>query len=106
MPCLEKNHLKTSAHRLNNRYVDLSIDPLNLHILLLSILSNDIKNDLWRVYNRENLKNKIHVPMGRGRDRWEDQAVDGRIILRWIFRKWEAGTGWNWLRIGTGGGRL
>ena len=34
--------------------------------------------------------------------------VDGRIILGWIFRKWEGvvGTGWSWLRIGTGGGRL
>jgi hypothetical protein len=34
--------------------------------------------------------------------------VDGRIILRWIFRKWEgvAGTGWSWLRIGTSGGHL
>jgi hypothetical protein len=31
-----------------------------------------------------------------------------RIILRWIFRKWEGvvGTGWSWLRIGTGGGHL
>jgi hypothetical protein len=30
------------------------------------------------------------------------------IILRWIFRKWEGvlGTGWIWLRIGTGGGHL
>ena len=35
------------------------------------------------------------------------RIVDGRIILRWIFRKWEGvvGTGWSWLRIGTGGGR-
>jgi hypothetical protein len=34
--------------------------------------------------------------------------VDGRIILRWIFRKWEGvvGTEWSWFRIGTGGGRL
>ena len=33
---------------------------------------------------------------------------DGRIILRWIFRKWEGvvRTGWSWLRIGTGGGHL
>ena len=31
-----------------------------------------------------------------------------RIILRWIFRKLEGvvGTGWSWLRIGTGGGHL
>jgi hypothetical protein len=29
-------------------------------------------------------------------------------VLRWIFGKWEGvvGTGWSWLRIGTGGGRL
>ena len=32
--------------------------------------------------------------------------MEGRIILRWIFRKLEGvvGTGWSWLRIGTGGG--
>ena len=40
-------------------------------------------------------------PLGRPR-------VEGRIILRWVFRKWEGvvRTGWSWLRIGTGGGRL
>ena len=40
-------------------------------------------------------------PLGRPRRRW-------RIILRWIFRKLEGdvGTGWSWLRIGTGGGHL
>jgi len=39
---------------------------------------------------------------------WGDQDVDGRIILRWIFRKLEGvvGTGWSWLRIGTVGGHL
>ena len=44
----------------------------------------------------------------RERDHWGDQDVDGRIILRWIIRKWEGvvGTGWSWLRIGTGSGRL
>jgi hypothetical protein len=41
-------------------------------------------------------------------DHWEDPDVDGRIILRGIFRKWEGivGTGWSGLRIGTGGGHL
>ena len=39
-------------------------------------------------------------PLGRPRRRW-------RIILRWIFRKWEGvETGWSWFRIGTGGGHL
>ena len=39
---------------------------------------------------------------------WEDPDVDGWIILRWIFRKWEGvvGTVWSWLRVGTGGGHL
>jgi hypothetical protein len=42
------------------------------------------------------------------RDRWGDPDVDGRIILRRIFRKWEGvvGTGWSWFRIGTSGGHL
>ena len=44
----------------------------------------------------------------RERDHCEDPDADGRIILRWIFRKWEGvvGSGWTWLRIGTGGGHL
>jgi hypothetical protein len=42
------------------------------------------------------------------RGHWGDPDVDGRIILGWIFRKLEGvvGTGWSWLRIGTGGGQL
>jgi len=28
----------------------------------------------------------------RERDHWGDPGVDGRIILRWIFRKWDVGS--------------
>ena len=44
----------------------------------------------------------------RERGRLGDPGVDGRIIIRWIFRKWDVGvwTGSSWLRIGTGGGLL
>jgi hypothetical protein len=27
----------------------------------------------------------------RERDHWGDPGVDERIILRWIFRKWDVG---------------
>jgi len=42
------------------------------------------------------------------RDHWGDLDVDERIILRWVFRKWDVGvlTGSSWLRIETGGGQL
>jgi len=50
----------------------------------------------YRVFGMENL---------RERDHFGDPGVDWRMILRWIFRKWDVGvwTGSRWLRIGTGG---
>ena len=43
-----------------------------------------------------------------GKPRERDPKLDGKIILRWIFRKWDvvALAGWIWLRIGTVGGHL
>ena len=51
---------------------------------------------------------RVLVGKLREGDHWGDPDVDGRIILRWIFGKCEGvvGTGWSWLWIGTGGGRL
>jgi len=41
----------------------------------------------------------------RKKDHRGDPGADGRIILRWIFRKWVVGawSGSSWFRIGTGG---
>jgi hypothetical protein len=51
---------------------------------------------------------RVLVGKPEGRGHWGDSDVDGRIILRWIFRKLEGvvGTGLSWLRIGTGDGHL
>jgi len=45
---------------------------------------------------------------GGERNRLGDPGVDGRIILRWIFRKQDVGawSGLIWHRIGIGGGHL
>jgi hypothetical protein len=44
----------------------------------------------------------------RERDLWGNPGLDGSIILRWIFRKWDVGvwTESSWPRIGTGGEHL
>jgi hypothetical protein len=86
-------------------------------------LHNGELNDLYflpnilRVVNSRRMRSAGHVArMGKGEvctGCWwgslrEDPDVDGRIVLRWIFRKWEGvvGTEWSGLRIGTGGGHL
>jgi hypothetical protein len=44
----------------------------------------------------------------RERDHWGEPGVGMKIILGWIFRKWEVEvwTGLSWLRIETGGEQL
>jgi len=51
---------------------------------------------------------RVLVGRPAGKDRLEEPGVDGKRILKWIFRKWDVGvwTGYSWLRIGTGGGQL
>ena len=55
---------------------------------------------MWRVWGRFEVCTGCWWGSLRERGHWGDQDVDGRIILRWIFRKLEGVvvTGWRWLR--------
>ena len=91
-------------------------------------LYNEELNDLYRspnivrVIKPRRMRRAGHVARTRERisctgiwwgnlsesDHLGDPGVDGRIILRWIVRKWDVGV-WNgssWLRKGTAGGHL
>ena len=63
---------------------------------------------MWHVWRRGELCTRFWWGNLRVRDHLVDPGTDRRIILRWIFRKWDVGvwTGSSWLRIGTGGGHL
>jgi len=63
---------------------------------------------MWHVWGRGEGYTGFWGGNLRERYHWGETDADGRIILRWIFEKWEGvvGTGWSWLRIGTVGGHL
>jgi len=62
---------------------------------------------MWRVRGRGEMCTGFYRGNLREKGHWGDPDVDGRIILRWIFGKWEGvETGWSWLRMGTDGGHL
>jgi hypothetical protein len=51
---------------------------------------------------------RLLVGKPEGKRPWGDPGIDGRIMLGWIFKKWDVGvrTGLAWLRIGIRGRRL
>jgi hypothetical protein len=55
-------------------------------------------------YGEERGECRVLVGNLRERDHLENRNLDGRIILKWIFKKWDGGawTGLIWLRRGTG----
>jgi len=63
---------------------------------------------VWSLRGRGEAYKAFWLGKLRKRDHLGDPGVNGRIILRWIFRKWDVGvwTGSSWLRIGTGGGHV
>ena len=54
------------------------------------------KNDVRRGCSRYGRRGLYRVLLGRpeGKNHFEDQAMDGSIILKWIFKKWYGGIDW------------
>jgi len=48
---------------------------------------------------------RILVGKPEGKSHLEDPGIEGRIILSWIFRKWNvrAWVGFIWFKVGTSG---
>jgi hypothetical protein len=45
---------------------------------------------------------RVLVGKPEGKNHWGDAGVDGRIILRWIFRKWDLEYGLDMTSSGNG----
>jgi hypothetical protein len=62
----------------------------------------------WFIWQRGEVYARLWWGNPRERDRLENPGLDGRIIIRWIFRKWNVGawTGSSRLRIWRVGGHF
>ena len=77
---------------------------------LVRVISSRRMRWAGHVARKGEMRDVYRVLVGNPRERrhLEDPLLDGRIILRWIFRKWDVGA-WNgsmWLMIGTVDGHL
>jgi hypothetical protein len=87
--------------KLNYLYFSPNIVPVIKSIRMIWVGHVILMGDRRGLY-------RVLVGKLEGKYYLEDPGVDGRIILRWIFRMCDmgGGAGLMWLRIGTGGGLL
>jgi len=65
-----------------------------LQKIYYNIIVLTIHTCMWHVWGTEEVYTRFWWRNLREGDRLEDPRVDGRIILRWIFRKWDGDMDW------------
>ena len=99
-----KDEVTGEWRKLHNEFNDLYCSPNIVRViksgrmrLAWHIARMGERRGVYRIW-WGNLKESEHL---------EDLGVDGRVMLRWIFKKWDgAWTGSSWLRIGTDDGHF
>jgi hypothetical protein len=76
-------------------------------IIIIIIINNEMGSACGTYGRQEKCIQGFGIDL-RARGCFKDPGVDGRMILKRVFKKWdrEAGNGMIWLRIGTRGGLL
>jgi hypothetical protein len=105
MMVMKRDEVTGEWRRLHNE----ELYALYLPNIVWVIRSRRIK---WAGHVERTGKGEVHIWFwwGNRRERYhlKDLSVDGRIIIKWIFRKCDVGVwvGSSWHRIGTVGGHL
>jgi hypothetical protein len=61
-----------------------------VHIVVVIVIVVVVLAHVARMLEEREL-HRVLVGKPEGKSRWGDPDVDGRIILRWMFRKWDRG---------------
>jgi hypothetical protein len=81
----------------NEQLHDLHSSPSIVRVIISGTMRWE-----WHVVRRGEARGGLWFWWGnlRERDHWGDPGVDGKIILEWIFRKWDVGYGLDWTGSG------